>query len=162
VATIRFNSKPTIVSSSSDKNENVSFIYKDVHLDLKTTNSVGSGTNVVKSRDIAVDLDIKAIKNSVRNILTTRPGLKIFNPIFGCNLENYLFEAITEFNASLLGNTLLEAIKRFEKRVNVLQINIYPRPDENVYSVSMVLQYPNLKNDINVDLILGLNELQII
>jgi hypothetical protein len=67
--------------------KNVNPVYVDLHLDLTLENNIGLGNNPVESRDILVDTDIQAIKNSIRNIFTTKKGIdtSIFSIV---NLES--------------------------------------------------------------------------
>jgi phage baseplate assembly protein W len=116
------------------------FTYIDLHLDLEYSRPsvlfADNGDRV--SRDLRVDYDVNAIRNSIYNIFTTSPGNKILNPLFGCRLEDYLFEAITVTNAQTLGNKILAAISTFEPRVEVLKVQVTPEPDLNTYKVNLI------------------------
>ena len=120
--------------------------YKDLHLDLTAASTVGLGLSVNNSNDIIADIDIEAIRNSVRNILTTRPGQKILTPSFGASLERYLFEPITDVMGKIIGNQILNAISSYEPRVNVININVTPDPENNQYSIKVVYEYLDIKS----------------
>ncbi len=63
------------------------YLYTDLEFDLKLDYTKTSPlNNYTEQKDIDVDRDIDAIKNSIFNIFTTAPGQKILNPIFGLNL----------------------------------------------------------------------------
>ena len=81
--------------------------YLDLHLDLVQMKTVGLGLSEAESGDILIDYDLGAIKNSIRNIFTTKKGQKILNPDFGCSLEQYLFTPISEANAKVIGGEIL-------------------------------------------------------
>jgi phage baseplate assembly protein W len=116
------------------------FTYTDLHLDLEYSRPpvISADSRDRVSRDLRVDYDIDAIKNSLYNIFTTSPGGKILNPRFGCRLEDYLFEAITVNNAQTLGNKILAAVSTFEPRVEVLKVEVTPDPDLNTYKVNVI------------------------
>ena len=120
-------------------------VYTDLHLDLTPTSSVGLGLNVAKSNDIIVDYDYEAIKNSIRNIFSTKPGQKLLTPDFGSSLEKYLFEPITDSLARVIGNEILNSISTYEPRIDVLNITVTPQPDLNQYSIQVVYSFLNLK-----------------
>jgi phage baseplate assembly protein W len=134
-----------------------SFTYSDLHLDLVTAQNIGDGLNPVDSNDILIDLDLNAIKNSLRNIFTTKKGQKILNPEFGSALEQYLFTPITETNARVIGNEILNSISNYEPRVKIMQVEVVPRKDENLYKISIYYQLLELnkQNVINMIAELG-------
>ena len=104
-------------------------VYTDLHLDLITAKSIGLGDKAVNSTDILVDNDTQAIKNSIKNIFTTRKGQKILSPEFGSSLEQYLFEAVSELGANAIGNDIYNAISKYEPRVTVVQVYVQPNPE---------------------------------
>jgi phage baseplate assembly protein W len=128
-------------------------VYTDLRLDLTPSNSVGLGLNVAKSNDIIVDTDYDAIKNSIKNIFTTRPGQKLLTPDFGSSLEKYLFEPITDSLAKIIGNEILGAITTYEPRIDVLNIRVTPQPDLNQYSIQVIYSFLELKTQNTLSII---------
>jgi phage baseplate assembly protein W len=144
ISTIDYNTYPT---------------YIDLHLDLEQASNVGIGTNPVSVNDIIVDVDLEAIKNSIRNIFTTKKGQKILNPDFGCSLEQYLFTPITESNARAIGNEILRGIAKYEPRINVNNVFVLPNIDRNLYNISVYYTLLDIRkqNIINMIAALGGN-----
>jgi phage baseplate assembly protein W len=121
------------------------YTYKDIEVDLRIDYTKTNPLNNFKEqRDIVVDYDVAAIKNSIFNIFTTIPGQKILNPTFGLNLLYYLFTGITAENARMLGDTILKGITRFEPRVTVDNINITTDYDNQQYTIDLFLSVPSL------------------
>jgi phage baseplate assembly protein W len=121
------------------------YTYKDLEVDLTIDYTKTNPLNNFKEqRDIVVDYDVAAIKNSIFNIFTTIPGQKILNPIFGLNLLYYLFTGITAENARMLGDTILKGITKFEPRVTVDNINITTDYDNQQYTIDLFLSVPSL------------------
>jgi phage baseplate assembly protein W len=119
-------------------------IYADLHLDLKLKRKLGVGDEPANSSDIISDTDTDAIRNSLYNLFTTRPGQKLLTPAFGSNLEQFLFESVNELNARVIGDTIYTSIRRFEPRVEVLKVQVTPNPDENLYRVLFVYKLLNM------------------
>lgn len=120
--------------------------YQDLKLDLEytyTQNPEFKKVNEIK--DLKVDYDINAIKNSLRNIFLTNRGEKLLNPYFGIGLGNFVFNQVTDATAAEIGNSILQNIKIFEPRVEVNNINVISNPDDNSYTINLTLNVPQLK-----------------
>ena len=64
------------------------------------------------------------IKESIRLILETDKGERVMRPDFGCGIRNFVFESV---NASAIGqmeSSILDALQRWEPRINVLNVNV--------------------------------------
>lgn len=118
-------------------------VYTDLHLDLKVKEKIGIGINAQNSNDILVDTDSDAIRNSLYNIFTTKPGQKLLTPSFGSNLEQYLFESVNEINAKIIGNNILKVISTFEPRIDIIKIQVTPVSDELTYYVTFAYKLLN-------------------
>ena len=75
-----------------------------------------------ENKDVIISEDNDAIKNSVRNIITTQkrtvPGL----PEFGCDLESVLYELIDEVTFILIKDTITVELNKWEPRIDVKDI----------------------------------------
>ena len=71
---------------------------------------------------------------------------KILSPNFGLDLEQYLFENISNQNGDLIGNTIYEEFALYEPRVTVNSVDIIARPDQNEYKISISITIPSLNN----------------
>jgi len=119
VATIKINSVAEPVRPASN------FTYTDLKLDLEFEYT--QNNELLKRReikDLKIDYDYSAIKNSIFNIITTVPGQRILNPYFGVNLQKYLFSRVSEIYARNIGNEILQAIINYEPRVVVQNIEV--------------------------------------
>lgn len=131
--------------------------YTDLHLDLSESKNIGLGLKAVGSSDILIDSDIEAIKNSIKNIFTTKKGQKILNPDFGWSLDQYLFTPISVANGKAIGNDILNAFSKYEPRVSVTNVLVNPSYDENLYNIAVyynILEI-NKQNIINIIAKLG-------
>lgn len=113
------------------------------------------GTDFVKSRsftDISVGLlknyftqDVASVKNdesikqSIKNIVLTAPGEKLFKPNFGSQVGKLLFEQLDPFLIDSIETDILNTIRNYEKRVIVT--NILCVPDYDTNSISVDLEY---------------------
>ena len=83
--------------------------------------------------DVQRDVDVNAIFNSITNIVLTVQGERRMLPTFASTVKQLLFEPIDEITARLLAESLLEAIRIWEERIEVKGFDIEPLYDENKY-----------------------------
>jgi hypothetical protein len=134
VATIKIESVAQLEKSQS------SFTYTDLKLDLEfdyTKNNELLKRKEIK--DIKIDYDYAAIRNSIFNLLNTVPGQRILNPYFGVNLQKYLFNRVTEIQAMNIGNDIVQAISKFEPRVVVQNVNVEVDEVNQQYNILLTL-----------------------
>ena len=81
--------------------------------------------------------DTTAIARSIRNIVFTSPGEKFFNPDFGSRISESLFENVDEVSALAIEDEIRSSIINFEPRVNLLNTNVVPNPDDNEMNVTI-------------------------
>ena len=111
----------------------ISRAFKDISLSFKrhpVTNDIG----VLKNAD--------AIKRSVRNLVQTIPNERFFNSTIGSDVRNLLFENVPGFidfgTASIIEKQIMTTIENYEPRVDNLEVNVDPRPDQNEYEVVII------------------------
>ena len=78
-----------------------------------------------------------AIARSIRNIVFTSPGEKFFNPDFGSRISESLFENVDDVSALAIEDEIRSSIINFEPRVNLLNTNVVPNPDDNEMNVTI-------------------------
>lgn len=119
--------------------------YRDLHLDLAEESNAGKSLYTKKtSLDMKTSVDEAAVVNSIQNIFTTTPGEKILEPTFGLNLSQWLFQPIDEFTAREIGETIFKGIQKYEPRVKVNNINVDVLPEQNQYTIKLILTIPSL------------------
>jgi phage baseplate assembly protein W len=135
------------------------FTYKDLSLDLGRTKIQSPGLQIpTPGTDIKASYDLEAISNSLTNIFNTAPGQRFLFPEFGVDLRRYLFLPITEGNGRIIGNAIYNAIKRFEPRVVPVRVDITAVPDENIYEIAVVVNFPILNTQNELGFILDLKK----
>ena len=128
-------------------------LYTDLHLDIKIAKSIGIGNKPVDSRDILVDEDILAVKNSIKNIFSTKKGEKLLAPDFGSALEQYLFQPVSESMARLIGQEILNDLVKFEPRIEVEKIKVLADPDNNQYNITIAYRFLEIKKQSSLNIL---------
>ena len=96
--------------------------------------SVSGGTEV----SAATSREHEHIRESILQILGTRPGERFMNPEFGSRLNDLVFEQNDEVLKGLIRHYVIDAIKRWEKRVVITDVTFDDAPkdiDRNLLSV---------------------------
>jgi phage baseplate assembly protein W len=87
--------------------------------------------------DLAVTKDFNAIKQSVKNLVTTVPGERFFNPNIGSRITDLLFEPLDFINANLVKSEITYTINAFEPRVKLIDVTVDQNMDDNGYDVQV-------------------------
>jgi len=106
------------------------------------------------TKDISKVVNDDAIKQSVKNIVLTGPGEKLFNGKFGSTVSQLLFEQLDPFLVDTIQTEILNTISNYEKRVIVTSIRCIPDYEENAISVSLEYQIIGLPIVENIQFVL--------
>lgn len=90
------------------------------------------------TKDLPVLVNQQAIRRSIRNLVQTIPTERFFNPILGSDVRQSLFEFVDFGTASVIRDQILNTISNFEPRVNDVDVQVDPRPDENEFEVTII------------------------
>lgn len=118
------------------------FIYTDLNIKLIRN---------VKTSDITMDVEIEAIKNSIRNILQCKKMERRMLPDFGTMLERLLFEPIDNDTSNQIGEIILNELTFWEPRISINNINIQPDEDNLLYNISISYNILSLSKNDNIE-----------
>lgn len=121
------------------------YLYKDISFDL--VNSYTDNVELYKdneNKDLKPIYDANSVLNSIKNILTTSPGEKLLNPLFGVDLRDYLFETVSETRAFFLGTDLYNGLSEQEPRVSIDRVDVVAVSDEQLYEIDLNISIPSL------------------
>ena len=107
----------------------ISRAFKDINLSFKPH---------PVTKDITSLRNENAIKRSVRNLVQTIPTERFFNSILGSQVRDSLFGFVDFGTASVIEREIITTIENFEPRVDNLQVNVEPRPDQNEFEVNVL------------------------
>lgn len=129
------------------------YLFSDLHLDITTSDVYSPSTKSFSSgNDIAIDYDINAIVNSLRNLFNTKPGQRFLFPAYGLDLEYFLFEPVTDINAESISAKIINVIETYEPRVAINQVFVEPDVDNMSYSITISVNIPLFNTQVSLDL----------
>ena len=94
-----------------------------------------------KALDLVNDAD--SVKQSIKNLILTDRGERLFQPNIGCKIRSLLFENFTPQTKIAAKATIEETIHEFEPRAQLIDINISGVPDNNAMLVSVIFNLIN-------------------
>tara|TARA_A100001201_G_scaffold38881_2_gene40634 strand:- start:94 stop:495 length:402 start_codon:yes stop_codon:yes gene_type:complete len=89
------------------------------------------------NNDLVVLKNANAIARSIRNIISTSPGEKFFDPDFGSNVTKLLFENIDDISAISIRDEIENSINNYEPRVSLISVETTPDYDNNAFDVKL-------------------------
>lgn len=128
---------------------------------LSTASLVTSRTRLYKDIDLTFakkpsgevykKTDAAAVKQAVKNLLLTNKYEKPFQPEFGGDLNNLLFELVDNDTVYEIDGAIREAIQKYEPRAIVRQVATNLQPDLNSISVTVTFQIVNTEEIVTLD-----------
>ena len=107
-------------------NTRISRAFKDISLSFKPH---------PVTKDLPVIKNESAIRRSIRNIVQTIPTEKFFDSDFGSDVYQSLFGFVDYGTASIIQDQIETSIRNYEPRVDKVNVEVSPTPDENSFDV---------------------------
>ena len=102
------------------------------------------------TKDIAELENEKAIGQSIRNILSTDNGERLFRPDLGAGIRQMLFEPMNAFTEAKMQTAIDSAIEAQEPRVVVQSVGISADEDNYKYDIFIMCIVKNTQQEIEV------------
>ena len=95
------------------------------------------------TNDVVSKKGQNAIKQSIKNLVLTRIGEKLFNPLVGSYVYNLLFDNIVPETTIALQTSIEDVINTYEPRALVNHVMVDPDPDNNGYLITLIVSFVN-------------------
>lgn len=96
----------------------------------------------------------KAVTRSIRNLILTNKGERLYQPDVGSNIRSMLFEPMSEFSANALRKIIEDTITKYEPRAKIVGVQVIPYEELNRYVVNIVYMLINKTDPISVNVTL--------
>ena len=102
-------------------------------------------------KDIRPIYDLAAVKASVKNLVLTGGGDKVFHPEIGSNIFAYLFEPADKFIAAGMERAIESVLDRYEPRVDQVEVNVIDKSDVYTYNINIIFRViaPDISTEVN-------------
>lgn len=111
-------------------------LYTDI--DMKFTKNFISG-------DIGKISDVQAVRQAIKNIIYTNLNERPFDPTWGSQIREILFEPVDGLSSGVLEHLVQEAIENHEPRCKVEKVSILPSADQNSYNAEVYFYVIGIK-----------------
>lgn len=105
-------------------------------------------------KDLLRRVNEDSVKQSIKNLLLTNRGERLFNPILGSDINKILFENISPITESNLKTFIETSIQNYEPRAKLLQTLVSGIDELNAYSVTIVFTTINNPEPITLEMLL--------
>ena len=106
------------------------------------------------TRDIVRRFDENAIKASLKNLILTSNYERPFHSEIGSPIRALLFETPSPMVTATLRKALIDMLSSFEPRVEIIDILVNYRPDNNDLNISILFKIINTERPVCLDLVL--------
>ena len=116
------------IKEVSGNKDNLSRGFKDVGMSFLLN---------VFTKDAAVVKNENAIKQSIKNLVLTQKGEKLFQPEIGSGVYELLFEPRDPFTADSIRDEIINTLGQYEPRITILEVDVEPNEDTNTFDVTV-------------------------
>ena len=103
-------------------------------------------------KDLSRLINENSIKESIKNIVLTNKGERLFQPNFGCDINASLFENIDNNTVLILRDNIKRAIRTFEPRCDLKNVEIIADLDTNNLQATVVFSVINTSSTTSLTL----------
>jgi phage baseplate assembly protein W len=104
--------------------------------------------------DIVRYVNENAVNRSIRNLIFTNKGERLYQPSLGSDLYKILFEPMSTAVSEMLSQAIQTLIDDHEPRAKVLAVDVAPDLEGNAYMVTIQYMIINRQNPITLNVTL--------
>jgi phage baseplate assembly protein W len=106
------------------------------------------------SKDIVKFINERAVARSIRNLLSTNRGERLYQPNIGADLASALFEPMSDGMSTTISKLIYGTLEQYEPRAKILKMTIIPNYDNNLYDVTISFMIINSREPFTLNIAL--------
>jgi phage baseplate assembly protein W len=106
------------------------------------------------SKDVLRFVNEHAVIRSIKNLVMTDQGERLYQPDLGSNIKRMMFEPMVESTAEIISQYIQETIDVYEPRAKVLEISVVPDYNNNLYAVTLSFMIINKEDPVTLNITL--------
>ena len=103
---------------------------------------------------LAKIINENSVKQSIRNLILTDLGERLFQPTIGSNIRHSLFEPNDIIAYENIRAFVSSTISQNEPRAVLISVNVYPNPDNYYFNVNIIFSLINTNVPVQMNVIL--------
>ena len=96
-----------------------------------------------------------SVKRSIRSLIMTNRGERLFQPDIGSRINQLLFEQMDSFTADTLQQEIYDTIIKHEPRARIDSVSVIPNYDYNAYTVNVIFSVINREQPLQLNISLS-------
>lgn len=119
-------------------------------LDFEPNVAIGIDMPMMAGAGAAFKLNYTTLDQAVanaKNLLLTNKGERVMQPEFGCDLQNYIFENITEQTVTDIENTIRSSFGYWLPYIFINELLVVPSEDNNRINITLSISLEGNKFD---------------
>ena len=101
-------------------------------------------------KDVVRYTNEAAVNRSIRNLILTDRGERLYQPDIGSDIRQLLFEPMMESTSDLIRKFIQNTIANYEPRVKVLNIDVVAYEERNAYAVTITYLIINRQDPVQL------------
>lgn len=98
--------------------------------------------------------DEQSVKESIKNLIMTNRGERLFQPEVGCDIRSLLFDNFTPDRLIIAKELIRTTLKNYEPRAGVIGVDVISGIDDNSISITIMFNIINREEPIVLTLTL--------
>ena len=106
-------------------------------------------------KDLVRQYDAAAVSTSIRYLLQTNRGERLYQPNVGSDIRRLLFEPLSDIASRELRSYIYETIDTYEPRIKVVDVNVGVDYINDGYNISIYYVLINTSNQYSLNITLN-------
>lgn len=106
-------------------------------------------------KDVVRNINEEAVKRSIRNLIMTGRGERLFNVSLGSDVRGLLFEPADPSTEHVLQDYIISTIENYEPRALIHKVRVLVDSDTNTANVMIIFSILNSREPVVLELLLN-------
>lgn len=106
-------------------------------------------------KDFVRHINEEAVKRSIKNLLLTKRGDRLFQNTIGSDVSAMMFEMAGTATDQMLENYITTTITNYEPRARIIEVSVSSDPDTHTLYATIVFSVINKQEPVILELILN-------
>lgn len=106
-------------------------------------------------KDVVRYVNEASVNRSIRNLLLTDKGERLYQPAIGTDIRKLLFEPMSPSTADLISKFVQQTIADFEPRAKILKVDVTSYEEQNAYVISITYLIINKQDPVQLTITLN-------